>query len=171
MSMIGYLRQITPEQLQWIRHKPDGVMPILGIDLESSFEEDFEEDDDELDEFSLNLEKSWDVLHYLLTVNASTTTAPLGNAVLGGKAIGPDVGYGPARYLDAEQVQEIAGALSNVSWDAIVDRVDLKAMIDANVYCSGHEDDLAYARHHFEGLVTFYADAALRGNAMLLYLS
>jgi hypothetical protein len=54
-------------------------------------------------EDGLNLEKSWHVLHYLLTGKAEKAPPPVGNAVLGGQDIGGDRGYGPARFLTPQQ--------------------------------------------------------------------
>ena len=66
--------------------------------------------EDEPGEDGLNLEKSWHVLHYLLTGKAEEAPGPLGNAILGGTEIGGDLGYGPARFLTPQQVREVAVA-------------------------------------------------------------
>jgi hypothetical protein len=123
------------------------------------------------DEEGLRLEKSWHSLHYLLTGSAGAAAPPLGNAVLGGTPIGGDLGYGPARVLDSEQVREVASALAGLSMDDLARRFDLRAMSAAKVYACDDEDELELAQHYFEHLVRYYADAAARGNAMLLYIA
>jgi hypothetical protein len=67
----------------------------------------------------LNLEKSWHVLHYLLTGKAEKAPPPVGNAILGGQDIGGDLGYGPARFLTPQQVREVRIALSAISKDGL----------------------------------------------------
>lgn len=123
-------------------------------------------------ENGLNLEKSWHVLHYLLTGKADEAEAPLGNALLGGNEIGDDLGYGPARFLTPEQVREVATALAKISKEDLHRRFNLEAMIAANIYpCKPNgEDELELAQHYFEHLSNYYSDAAATGNAMLLWI-
>src|SRR5437763_1889481 len=99
------------------------------------------------DKDGLSLEKSWHSLHYLLTGSAQEVDSPLGNAILGGKEIGPDLGYGPARFLDARQVQEVSSALSKVSNDDLARRFDLRAINAAKVYACDDDGDLELAQH------------------------
>src|ERR1043166_1734378 len=56
----------------------------------------------------LDLEKSWHGLHYLLAQDPTKTQAGAGQAILGGKEVGKDVGYGPARILSPKEVAAIA---------------------------------------------------------------
>lgn len=121
-------------------------------------------------EDGLSLEKSWHSLHYLLTGSAQEVDSPLGNAILGGEEIGPDLGYGPARFLDTKQVQEVSSTLNKVSSDDLARRFDLKAMMAAKVYACADDEELELAQHYFEHLVKYYAEAAKRGDAMLLYI-
>ena len=121
-------------------------------------------------EDGLGLEKSWHVLHYLLTGKAEDAPPPLGNAILGGQEIGEDLGYGPARFLTPQQVREVAIALSSFSKDELVSRFDLKAMLAAKIYPVKDKGELELAQHYFDHLLHYYADAAANGNAMLLYI-
>jgi len=121
-------------------------------------------------ENGLNLEKSWHVLHYLLTGKAKEAPPPLGNAILGGQEIGGDLGYGPARFLTAQQVREVAIALGAISKDELRERFDLKAMIAANIYPVRDKSELRLAQDYFEELSRYYAEAAEGRNAMLLWL-
>ncbi len=118
----------------------------------------------------LSLEKSWHVLHYLLTGEPQEAPPPLGNAILGGTEIGGDLGYGPARFLAPQQVREVASALAPISKPDLAKRFDLDAMIKARIYPCRDYDELEMAQHHFEHLSRYYADAAKNGNAMLLYI-
>lgn len=118
----------------------------------------------------LDLEKSWHVLHYLLTETAAEASPPFGNAILGGQEIGDDLGYGSARFLTPEQVRDVSRALNSVSKEDLARRFDLPAMIRANVYPVRDESELELAQEYFEHLSRYYADAAAAGNAMLLYI-
>src|SRR5438445_3371877 len=122
------------------------------------------------DKDGLSLEKSWHSLHYLLTGSAQEVDSPLGNAILGGKEIGPDMGYGPARFLDARQVQEVSSALSKVPNHDLARRFDLRAINAAKVYACDDEGELKLAQHYFQLVVKYYAEAAKQRNAMLLYI-
>jgi Domain of unknown function (DUF1877) len=121
-------------------------------------------------EDGLNLEKSWHVLHYLLTGEAEEAPPPLGNAILGGKEIGDDLGYGPARFLTPQQVREVASALASMKKEDLASRFDLDAMIKAQIYPVRDESELELAQEYFDDLSRYYADAAVAGNAMLLYV-
>jgi hypothetical protein len=121
-------------------------------------------------EDGLSLEKSWHSLHYLLTGTAWESESVLGKAILGGKEIGPDVGYGPARYLEPPQVREIAKELKKLSKEDLTRHFDLKAMLAAKIYACRDEGELELAQHYFAQVVEYYDEAAKRGDAMLLYL-
>lgn len=121
-------------------------------------------------EDGLRLEKSWHSLHYLLTGSAQEVDSPLGSAILGGTEIGPDLGYGPARFLDPKRVQEVSSALNTISSDDLARRFDLNAMIAAKIYACADDEELELAQHYFEHVVKYYAEAAKRGDAMLLYI-
>jgi hypothetical protein len=90
-------------------------------------------------EEGLTLEKSWHCLHYLLTGTAWETDNVLGKAILGGAEIEPDMGYGPARYLEPNEVKKVAKALKKVSKKDLVSRFNLAAMKAAKVYACRDE--------------------------------
>lgn len=118
----------------------------------------------------LELDKSWHTLHYLITGSAEPTDSALGRAILGGKEIGPDLGYGPARLLTAPEVQETARALSQVSPADLTQRFDLTKMSAAGIHACHDDGELALALEYFERLKPFYAESAVRGSAMLSYI-
>lgn len=208
MSMIGHVRQITPDELQELRRNPKLVAKLLHgqapadtgkvfaalqraqeLGMRARAANDPAERErlraqmlrelesaggkvptDGPDEAGLSLEKSWHSLHYLLTGSAGEVASPHGNAVLGGTPIGGDLGYGPARVLDSQQVRDVASALAGLSKDDLARRFDLRAMSAAEVYACDDQGELELAQHYFEHLVRYYADAAARGNAVLLYI-
>jgi Domain of unknown function (DUF1877) len=121
-------------------------------------------------EDGLSLEKSWHVLHYLLTGKAEEAPPPLGNAILGGQQIGEDLGYGPARFLTPQAVREVATALNAISKDDLRKRFDLKAMMAAKIYPVRDQSELRLAQDYFALVSRYYAEAAAAGNAMLLWV-
>jgi hypothetical protein len=65
----------------------------------------------------------------LLTGSAEPSDSALARAIPGGKEIGPDLGYGPARLLNSSEVQAIASALATVSAEDLTRRFNLDKMI------------------------------------------
>jgi Domain of unknown function (DUF1877) len=211
MSMIGHIRQITPDELRKMQRNPASVRKLLhgkvraksanvraalervtefgkqamltGAGKDPARREEIRLQilrelesagvklpGDGPNEDGLSMEKSWHTLHYLLTGSAEEVTSPLGNAILGGKPLGDDVGYGPARFLTPKKVREVAAALAQLSKDDLTRRFDLPAMLAAQIYACNDEGELELAMHYFDHMVRYYADAAAHGNAMLLYI-
>ncbi len=78
--------------------------------------------------------------------------------------------YGPARYLEPNEVKEVAKSLRTVSKKDLASRFDLKAMKAARVYACRDEGELQLAQDYFTQVCNYYDEAATRGDAMLLYL-
>jgi hypothetical protein len=124
----------------------------------------------ETPEDGLSIEKSWQVIHYLLTGRIDQAPPPLGNAILGGDEIGEERDYGRVRFLTPVQVREVAEALSAVSRDDLFRRFDVEGMKAAKVYPRTDHLDRDWVQHYFEPLCRYYGDAAASGNAMLLWI-
>jgi hypothetical protein len=122
---------------------------------------------------SLNLDKAWHGLHYLLCGTAQEGTPPLGNAVLGGTPIGDNLAYGPVRFLEAADVAAVATALSSLDSKEVGQRFDPARMNEANVYptCWDDPDTQEWLMESFDALREFYAGVSERGNAVLLFLT
>jgi hypothetical protein len=80
------------------------------------------------------------------------------------------MGYGPARALNAIQVEESARELRRLEPE-LSTRFDLSALVKAEVYAI-HDDpeELSYLKHHYERLLRFYEEAAAEGSAMAVYM-
>lgn len=165
MGMCGYLRAITPDQLQRLVDDPDGFGSFLPFAAEPG------PDPGE----SVDLDKSWHAIHYLLTGEQYDGEPPLCNAVLGGDPVGEDLGYGPARYLTAAEVVDVADALGTVDPDDLRQRYgDGSPLADADIYPSIWDrdpDGLDYVLTHFAELVAFYRRAADNGRAVLQFIA
>lgn len=160
MSMTGNFVQISPTQLDSLKLQPDSVEDLLDAD-EHGFAN------------SCDVDKSWHGIHFLLTGKPWGGTGPEAKAVLGGTEIGPDLGYGPARYLSADEVREVAQVLDQISITEIQARFDADAMTAADLYSFDAEypdDELEYITTYYEQLQQFYRTTADGGNAMLLFL-
>ncbi|TVT40475.1 DUF1877 family protein [Hymenobacter setariae] len=133
MGMTCELRQLSPAYAQKLLQEPDEV--LLYYD-EASEDELPEEAQGE----SLDLDKAWHGLHYLLTGTAWGGEAPLNSLLLGGEQVGNeeehDVGYGPARILLPPQVAAFAQALATVSQSEISKRFNPLEMTNFDIYPS-----------------------------------
>jgi hypothetical protein len=131
----------------------------------------FEDDPcDDPDIRTVDLDKSWHGIHWLLTGTSYGTDGPMAGAIFGGVEIGEDLGYGAARLLDPEVVAGVAAALEPLDADTLSNRMDAAAMTAADLYPSiWDEPDVfdTYLRPNYEALRAFYSRAAADGRAVL----
>jgi hypothetical protein len=162
MSMIGNFLQLSSSELAAIIADPASV-------------EAFIFPDDEEHENSIDVDKAWHGIHYLLAGDTSGGEPPLSNVVLGGTEIGDDVGYGPARYLTADEVQAAADALKDITPESFRTRY-VAAELSTNgiypeIWDDAADDAVGYLTTWYETLRDYYIDAATKGHAMLKYLN
>jgi hypothetical protein len=125
----------------------------------------------------LELDKAWHGVHFLLTGSATEATDGVGQAILGGVEIGPDMGYGPARYLTPDQVSAVAYELGVLKSEDLRARFDGVAMQAANVYPGIWDEDdpdeplVDWLVETFDEVRRFYEAAAARRSAVLLYMT
>ncbi len=127
---------------------------------------------------ALDLQKSWHILHYLLTGHAAPDGAP-GDALLSGEPLGQDVGYGPPRLLDPAAVAGFNRFLAPLDLARLQARIDPAAMVREGVYglpmgvdeAAGRADVAREAGWAFPALKTYVAGAATAGDALLTWLS
>ena len=129
----------------------------------------------EKDGNAVYLDKAWHGIHYLLTGSAFESKSVLGHAIMGGRAIGKDKGYGPMRLLSPEQVKAIAEALSKITPEQLSARYDARAMAKADIYPDIWVDEgpgaLKYLLSFYGPLQSFYKQAAKNGHAVLLVIA
>jgi hypothetical protein len=165
MSMCGSYLRVTHDQLEQVLNEPESILDLL-----------FPEDDSEFEAGRhLDIDKSWQLIHFLLAGDASGGDEPWCNVVMGGQEIGDvEVVYGPARFLLPEAVSEVSAALSTVTEDDLWARFNVEAVRDAQIYphgWNGSDSDRSYVLNHFNGLKAFFRDAADAQEPVLLYLS
>jgi hypothetical protein len=154
MSMIGVLLPLSSTEVGEIEAKPGMVDELLERDT------------------AVSVEKMWHALHWLLTGSISGGEEPRALTLLGGREIGPDLGYGPARILSSEQVRVVSRALDELPFDEVFAEFDAEEMTRANVYPNVWDEPVDELReeleHYYGEIVSAYAGAAQRGDAMLL---
>jgi hypothetical protein len=157
MSMQALFRRLESADLQRLLAHPEEVSAFIYAEPDDKF---------------LDIDKSWQTIHFLLTDDLWDTSTLLGKAILGGRDIGEDQGYGPARILDTPEVAKIAEALEMISAEEMQRRFDVRKLQKAAVYCPPHDDgDATYYLNYFSKLKAYYAEAACKGNGMLLMMS
>jgi hypothetical protein len=162
--MIGNFLAVSPEQLDRLIADPESVPDFVSSQGEATAPAG-----------PLDIDKAWHGLHFLLTGSPWEGDPPWSWVILGGTPIGPDVGYGPARYLTPTQVQEVARVLAGLSRGELAKRYDPKAMEKAEIYPEIWERDgqegLEYLLASYEDVVKYYQDASARKMAMFLFLN
>lgn len=121
------------------------------------------------------LEKSWHGLHFVFCGDAWGGEGPLAFLLQGGSPVGGDMGYGPARLVDPDEVPAIANALAGLS-DAEFDRrFDLDRLAEEQIYPDIWDEDreelLGEYRGYFHQLRDFTRAAAQQGQGLVLVLS
>jgi len=173
MSMIGNLRRLSDADLSRLLAEPSLISDYLySEDEEDASDPPFGEHAD------LDIDKAWHGIHFLLTRSAWEGELPLAFLVCGGTEIGDeDVGYGPARGFDSEQVRAIAKALEAIDPIEFRARFDPAAMTKAQVYPEiwnrplEQEDTVGYLVDYYDEMRSFIAGAAKEGEALLVYLN
>ena len=110
----------------------------------------------------ISLDKAWHGVHYLLCGKAEPGTDLASQAIMGGTDVGDDLGYGPARYFEADEVAAIARELSRPNLEAeMMARWDPDQMVQLGIYPAGFEpDDDKWLMDAFRKLRQFYVDAS-----------
>lgn len=120
-----------------------------------------------------DIDKSWQTIHYLISGEVWNGSSPQAQVVLGGTEIGEDLGYGPARYHEPAQVQQLADSISDIDSKELAKRFDPEAMERYSLYAFSSEyatDELEMAQDYFQELKSFYSNAASRGDAILAFM-
>jgi hypothetical protein len=162
MSMIHQMIALDKEKLDFVLEHPEEIDTFLDQQLNEG-----------ADEFSLY--KSWHLMHFLINNDPWEGEIPYGWAVCGGTQIGEDfTGYGPARILLPEQVNEVAQALRALSADELFEDYDPAAMRDAKLYSAPDPSEDAAEekrlRDYYEEMVDYYTWADQQGYGIITCL-
>jgi hypothetical protein len=123
----------------------------------------------------LDLDKSWQGIHFLLTGTAFEGEPPLDFIVRGGAEIADvEVGISPARVLSGDEVRAIADAIERVPPEELRKRFDPERMREEGIYPDiwdrdpADDDTLGYLIEHYTGLRAFVRRAADRGDGLIV---
>jgi hypothetical protein len=124
----------------------------------------------------LSLEKSWHGLHFVLAGSSWGGEGPLAFLLAGGEQVGnSDFGYGPARVFLADEVAQIANALSGLATEEFDRRFDLEKMAEEMVYPQIWDEPrpelLDEYLGYFEELKDLVCKAAQQRQALVILLS
>ena len=160
MGMSAVLQRVDKSELAVLRERPQTI------------EEWLFEESQTLPKRHVDLDKAWHALHFLLTGNLEPDGTPIGDAILGGDPIGPDLGYGPARVISADYAKEIHQAIDSIDIEAAYSKLDPDAAQLSMVYCGFEFDpeEVTYLADYFNQLKAFYADAAQHEQAIIAYI-
>jgi hypothetical protein len=167
--MIGNFRRLPEADLARLLAEPEQITEYL-------------EDEEPPEGFgpcaTLDVDKTWHGIHFLLTGTPWAGSMPWNFIACGGAEIGDvDVGYGPARGFTRSEVQAIARALESLPAEQLAQRFDGKAMTAAEIYPQiwdrpPEEDDTrAYVTEYYDQLRDFVTGAAKEGEALIVYVT
>jgi uncharacterized protein DUF1877 len=130
---------------------------------------------EEEDDRCLDIDKSWHAIHFLLSGDAWDGEYPLSDVILGGSEMSDeDLGFGPARYLNPQEVQEMADALASVSEERLLRNFSPEAFAAAHIYPEGWlgtDEERQYIVTNFRKLKEFVTSAARADDAVVLWLA
>jgi len=122
-----------------------------------------------------SLEKSWHGLHFTLTGEEWGEDGPRAFLLAGGEPVGDDLGYGPGRLLEPEEVAQVANALAAITDAEFAQRFDVQQLADREIYPQIWDEDPAALldeyRSYFHQMRTFMHEAARRGDGVLVVIS
>jgi hypothetical protein len=161
MGMAQCFVAVSTETLRELRKHPETIDAYLHPD-----------DGDSEPPNYLDVDKAWHGIHYLLTGTAFEGSGPGALAVFGGTEFGPEVGYGPARFLEPEQVRQVSDHLSTLPLERLKSAFDPRDMAAKEIYpeviwLRDGSEALEYLLENYQQLAVFYRDAASRGDAVI----
>jgi uncharacterized protein DUF1877 len=117
----------------------------------------------------ISIDKAWHGVHYLMCGAPDSGSAMLSQVVMGGTEVGEDLGYGPARFFEADRVVEIVRELTRAGLESEMQaRFDPTAMTAAGIYPNGWSPgDLNWVLDEFRKLRQFFIDASAAKDAVL----
>lgn len=158
MGMVVSWTPVADDEVPAASGDPDVLDAILDEDRPGTFDVD----------------KAWHGLHGLLTGTAWDVGDGLGRVVLGGQELGVDLGYGPARHLDASAVAELARQLAALDADRLAGSADLGALAALDLYPGvwsrpeATDEQRAWLAEAVRTVQEGFADCADRGMGLLV---
>lgn len=167
MGMIGNYYMADEETVRSIQNGALSVEDLI-----------YDENDDVDEEASLDIDKAWNAIHFVLTGEAELEDnhSLLAKVVLGGTPVNEeDVGYGPALLITAEEVRQIAEAIQPIGREAFGERFHVAEMLENEVYPVMPDEDeegfFEYVWDYFTAVQAFFQNASSQGKCVLFYIN
>ncbi|WP_258100815.1 YfbM family protein [Marinoscillum pacificum] len=169
MGMIGSFIRLSEKELNEIKN--DSELLESKAFAEDAFDADW----------MLDVDKSWEGLHYLLTgqslADSEVDGYPDGirsKIVFSNQFVDPeqDLGYGPAHYLTASQVKQADEELSKMNLEVLRKNIDWSDMQARNVYPQIWQESEGpeYLFENFTDLKEFVKKAAEENEALISFI-
>lgn len=159
MSMITLYVPLSAEEAGALLAEPAGVDDLVEALMDDP-------------ERAYEIDKAWHGIHFVLTGSAEPVDGPVGDVVLGGREVGDDMGYGPARVLSPDQVKRASQVLRAIDEGAFSRRYNAEALRAADVYPAIWDAEaLDYLLEYYRGVREIFEEAASDGGGMLVALT
>ena len=162
MAMIANLRPATDRDIDRLLANPSEITRFLYGSGADGCER-------------VELHKAWHAIHFVLKGSRLGGDAPLNFLVAEGTPVGEvDVGYGPARVFNSEEVRHLASALILIAPDEVAHRVDLQRFDAEDIYpgnwqANGYDAD--YVVDNYRSMRDLVARTAADGLGLILYIN
>ena len=154
MSMIGQYITVEDSVLQQIIHGDKDIYDIIFNPC-------------------INIEKSWDAIHYILCKDRFYGKAPMKYIVPKDNVIDCDLDYG-ASYITVEQVKEASDFLNSLDDNTLKEMYDFKALQRNKVYpltdLDKEDDFYEYIYFYLMILKKYFAETAQQGKAIIFFI-
>jgi hypothetical protein len=81
-----------------------------------------------------DVDKYWHILHFLFTGTAWEGTQPKAFLASGGSPVGRELGYGPPRLFEPEELQAISSFLETLTFEEFASGYVSESVMDAELY-------------------------------------
>ena len=126
---------------------------------------------------ALNIQKSWQVIHYVLTSGSGVTDNDnvLSKAVLGDNFINnEDLGFGPAMITSRSEVKKISSILGVISKKDFKSMFDFQNMLRKEIYsvnkAESESEFFEYIWCNFNSLQNIFREAAENSQCIVFFL-
>lgn len=155
MGIIANYKSVTLTELQQLQNGDIDTFEFLNKDY-------------------IDIEKSWDILKYILTGSSGATGNVLDNIIpidFENILNDEDMGMGPAVYLDTQTVKEMSKEMEKISKEDFISKIDIEK-IHANNILKGwpFEDILSYSYSYFEILKDYFKKSAEEDKYIVMWL-
>lgn len=159
MGILGYYMQIEDLLLEQIINGDDDILDVEPVQYQT-----------------LDIDKSWQAIHYLLCKNIENGNPPMGYVVpmRAENKLDCELDYG-AFYITAQQVKEASDFLNALDDTTLKNMYNFKSMQENEVYpLYKNEEDTGFYEYlyfHVTELRKYFHQTAEKGYAIIFYIS